>query len=117
MRDIKFRAWCEKDVEWRFGFYITDGVIHEINTMLDCGSFYASQVDRDTIGQYTGLKDKNGVEIYEGDVVECDEGYYWVIKWNDTNCGFLAEGEDVSTINNLGKVIGNIHHNPELLGN
>lgn len=71
-REIKFRGWCEKDSEWRYGFYITDGKIHEINTLLDCGSFYVSQVDPESVGQCTGLKDKSDTEIYEGDILRFD---------------------------------------------
>ena len=73
-REIKFRGYCEKDSEWRHGFYITNGVIHEINTLLDCGSFYASQIEPETVGQYIGLKDIDGCEICESDV--CEIMYY-----------------------------------------
>lgn len=90
-----------------------------VETNVDCQILFGDgeqiSVDRPTVGQFTGLLDKVGVGIYEGDVIRCDEGFLWLVEWCDVNCGFLAYGEDVSTINKLGLVIGNIHQNPELI--
>ena len=49
MRQIKFRGWCEKDSEWRFGFYVTDGENHEILTKLKSGEMYASCIREEDI--------------------------------------------------------------------
>ena len=74
-------------------------------------------VDEDTIGQYTGLKDKNGTEIYEGDVLRLDN-YTIKVEW--LNGGFCDCHSNINiplryfSLNHY-EVIYNIHDNPELL--
>lgn len=67
MRELKFRVWSEEDKEYR-----TDcNVCKLFNGMTGCpATIYSDEGDRFDIEQYTGLKDKNGKEIYEGDIVE-----------------------------------------------
>jgi uncharacterized phage protein (TIGR01671 family) len=88
-------------------------------------------IDKHTIGQYTGLKDINGKEIYEGDIVKHNcfyrgDCYYNAgcgqVLWDDEDTGFYLTAKDTSFISlfdltrNLdGEVIGNIYDNPELL--
>lgn len=76
----------------------------------------------DSVMQYTGLKDKNGKEIYEGDIVEYYEEYMdgsisdysqiEVVEYYD--CGFSPMSGELFTGKNI-EIIGNIHLNPELL--
>ncbi len=86
-----------------------------------------SNVDPDTVGQYTGLTDKNSTKIFEGDIVRDDKGnvghvefliqaagYVIVWKHGDTSLGHRARGGGYDCDPSL-EVIGNIYDNPELL--
>lgn len=123
MSEIKFRGYCERDSEWRYGFYVTDGKTHEILTKLKCGSMYASQISPESLGQYTGIKDKNGqgTEMCQGDivygaghgngVVERNHWGEWGLKYKDD---FISI-HDLVIEGDLGEIQGNIHDDPDLL--
>lgn len=127
MRTIKFRGKHESGV-WVYGYYWTNEVgNHFIRVTKDERDFYVIQdyeVIPETVGQFTGLTDKNGKEIYEGDVVQwCDYkmlivwgeiiGYGFGFKWSPIN---HERRESITGFIDEYKVIGNIHDNPELLG-
>ena len=121
MREIKFQIyWIEghemlydtnNDLEFRDNenYWITD-LSDAIN-----------QPERYKVRQYTGLKDKYGVEIYEGDIVISQDGtgglvYKHIVEWNEFYKRFEPMGEDEAHFNREScEIIGNRFENPELL--
>lgn len=103
------------DGRWIYG-YLSDK--DYINSPELEGEFL---VDENTVGQYTGLKDKNGKEIYEGDILEEGEGYYFEVVWEGQWAKFKLQWKNKAYQYpewNRGinmQVIGNIYDNPELL--
>ena len=76
----------------------------------------------EAVEQYTGLKDEDGKEIYEGDIVQiykhCSpekDGKPRVVRWNEKDCSYAGIYPNISAWSQH-EVIGNIHENPELLG-
>lgn len=124
MREIKFRAW---DLKTK--------TMHTVENINFCGRETVTVqynpvkkicLDSVLLTQYTGAKDKNGVEIYEGDIIRHQSGKYgtdFEIKWSPILCGFTAmqiESGHPSPQLNQGtmsyfEVVGNIYENPELV--
>jgi hypothetical protein len=130
MREIKFRAWDGgRMVAPAYGINRRGHLAWSSDYDLFIKPGYATTTDTKglTVMQYTGLKDKNGVEIYESDVVEHD-GQVYPVYWNETAAAFDCPGPDdddqtperylhelVWAGSEACKVIGNIYENPEIL--
>lgn len=109
MRELKFRAWSKEDKK-----------LHKPQTLQEIHSKGIGLPQNDRIMmQFTGLKDKNGKEIYEGDII-CKDGNKFEVRW-DIDCwgyldipGYYVRGQ-LGELFCLCEVIGNKYENPELL--
>ena len=126
MRDILFRGKRKDNGEWTYGYvdatmYKDTWVIHTDNA--------THEADSDTIGQYTGLEDKNGVRIYIGDVVRYttnNRDFIGVVGWDRVNPSICIYYKVNSTFEVTEydfvvcglasvEILGNIYDNPELI--
>ena len=144
MREILFRGKRTGDEKWICGHlleqnipdchsYIVMSIIAELdNRHIEIMDFDMNEVIPETVGQFTGLTDKNGVKIFEGDIVrygtntnraDNEEIYEVVFETRGGSGYFGIRISEIETWNfclevpaKLMEVIGNIHDNPELLG-
>lgn len=122
MREILFRGKAINGGQWLYGHFTEYAGTSQIWTATDDGTWNAI-VDPATVGQYTGLTDKNGVKIFEGDVLRYGETIHRAVfeQRNGTAYFGLVYGSQETLpfghyqdLRQL-EVIGNIHDNPELL--
>ena len=141
MREILFRGKRKDNGEWLYGCLTID------DCMVPCGierkvcikgvptehggAFYWCEVSPESVGQFTGLTDKNGTKIFEGDIIEClalSAGgipekmkgfitwgtYGWVVNFGELEpwqgAGFALVG--LGCVKDI-EIVGNVHDNPE----
>lgn len=127
MREILFRGKvADEPDEWVYGYLVDKKTIfqhgqHKESKCCGWGSFF---VKPDTVGQYTGLEDKNGTKIFEGDIVKGTIVSQWAkeeivccVEYQKNSFVCIEQGKwehKLKFAKNI-EVIGNIYDNPELL--
>ena len=131
-RKLKFRCWNKKKKKWMFGYELPNlggfSLFGEVTMMGGLNEVSINELDDIIVMQFTGLKDKNGKEIYEGDILYSESwntnskniNKYHIVEWG--RCGWIARGyngqievEPTLTVKSDFEIIGNIYENPELL--
>ena len=130
MREILFRGKRVDSGEWKYGHYSSvygaaPVIFEDVTLEDDCTiSFEYDHVDNTTVGQYTGLTDRNGVKICEGDVMVFDAyGFHYkgVVSFVDGNFCVMCNRPTASPFldgaikQHDAICVGNIHDNPELM--
>ncbi|MBO5163225.1 MAG: hypothetical protein J6B75_02100 [Ruminococcus sp.] len=111
-REILFRGKKIVNGEW-----VEGNLFHHSEQRFIAGNNRNTEVIPETVGQYTGLTDRNGVKIFEGDIVK-RKGTFYEVKYSTELTSFLAfssNGFFNPVVFQNCEVIGNVHDNPELL--
>lgn len=125
MREILFRGKDKKRGEWLFGDFLAAGS-DDVPWILPARYMEEVKVDPATVGQFTGLTDKNGKKVFEGDILVFCKGatYPYKVIWDGMGWKLIrSDGKRIKEAFecnemhyvNISEVIGNIHDNPELL--
>ena len=133
-----YRGKSKETNEWVYGYFVQYGdecyifEQTEVNKGIDFGGYLdcccMTEVIPETIGEFINLTDKNGTEIFEGDLVGHSYGWssrasIYQVEWRNESCGFEPFSDSCENCGHCGGglrnkdsvVIGNVHDNPELL--
>jgi len=125
MRDIKFRG-LTFDREWLYGDLVSQ-TCNAYSKIVDVGikefQMHVVEVRKNTVGQFTGLTDKNDKDIYENDIIKFNiklvsMKFVGKVIFDDSSwCGIVKNMKETLPFGALNdfEIIGNIHDNPELL--
>jgi YopX protein len=119
MRTIKFRGKRCFSGKWRIGNLLCEENMN--HPFIKDWDGYKVRVDAGTIGQYTGLHDEDGNDIYEGDILLSKYTHPYSVCWDSCRLRFTLgnatnEQLDIQLVHKLGlRVIGNVHDNPTLI--
>ena len=128
MREIRFRGKRIDNGKWVYGGYLLerDGQVYIARPWLNGSKPLEWLVDRKTVGEWTGLTDKNKVDVYGGDILARPYGEMGVCVWDERQAGYYLkmlngefEGRHLpliaENVEHHEVIAGNVHDNPELL--
>lgn len=129
MREHKYKAWDKKEKRWlgaNLHMSVVDGLLWW-QYGYECEILSAEERENIELVQYTGLKDKDGKEIYEGDIIKDYENWVGIVEWDKKDCFFninypiqnetmMFDDAFDSNPERNAEIIGNIYKNPELKG-
>ena len=125
IREILFRGKRIDNGEWVEGYFVNLWLMHyqKHQPIITDNNAVSYDVDHSTVGQYTGLKDKNGKRIFEGDIMAFTAygfNYVGTVEFADGSfsvmCEHMSPFLDQAVSKHGAHIIGNVHDNPELLG-
>ena len=124
-REIRFRGKRIDNGEWVEGYFVNLWLMHyqKHQPIITDNNAVSYDVDHSTVGQYTGLCDKNGKKIFEGDIMAFTAygfDYVGTVEFADGSFSIMCEHTspflDQAVSKHGAYIIGNMHDNPELLG-